>query len=140
MNRVDITWERRPKERVAQPVRRLVRETLKRLGRDRLAVALLVTGDRRIQELNRRYLDRDRPTDVLSFPDGDALPDGFVLCGQIVISLDTALRQARELGHPLLRELEELVLHGLLHLLGYDHEADHGEMEALELRLREELL
>jgi len=101
---------------------------------------LLLTDDARIQELNRRYLDRDRPTDVLSFPDGDRLPDGFRLLGEIVISLDTARRQAGELGHSTLRELQELALHGVLHLLGYDHERDNGEMERLELRLREELL
>ncbi len=100
----------------------------------------MLTDDVRIQELNNKYLGRDRPTDVLSFPDGDRLPDGFVFLGEIVISLDTARRQANELGHSLLRELEELVLHGLLHLLGYDHEEDHGEMEMLELQLREELL
>jgi probable rRNA maturation factor len=103
-------------------------------------VHVLITGDRQIQSLNREYLDRDRATDVLSFPDGDRLPSGRVLLGQIVVSLDAVRRQASELGHDELRELEELVLHGTLHLLGYDHLRDHGEMNELELRLRGGLL
>ncbi|NOZ78683.1 MAG: rRNA maturation RNase YbeY [Acidobacteria bacterium] len=135
-----MAWQRRPQGPTARPLRRLVREALTSLDQDHVEVSLLLTDDARIQELNRRYLDRDRPTDVLSFPDGDRLPDGFRLLGEIVISLDTARRQAGELGHSTLRELQELALHGVLHLLGYDHERDNGEMERLELRLREELL
>jgi probable rRNA maturation factor len=63
-----------------------------------------------------------------------------VLLGQVVVSLDAARRQAEELGHSELRELEELLLHGTLHLLGHDHERDQGAMDALELSLRRELL
>jgi probable rRNA maturation factor len=119
----------------------VIRGCLVALGQpDDLEVHLLVTDDPRIQDLNRRYLDRDRPTDVLSFPDGERLPSGAVLLGEIVISLDTARRQAISLGHGELRELEELVLHGTLHLLGYDHDRDRGNMNQLELRLRRELL
>jgi len=101
-----------------------------------------VTGDEAIRELNRDYLGKDRATDVLSFPDGDLLPTGRTLLGEIVVSLDTARRQAAEAGHSELRELAELVLHGTLHLLGYDHadDRDRGEMNRLELDLREELL
>ena len=77
---------------------------------------MLVTGDDEIRQLNRQYRDIDRVTDVLSFPDGEPVPSGGVLWGQIVISMDAARRQAAELGHDELRELEELVLHGLLHL------------------------
>lgn len=103
-------------------------------------VHVLVTGDERIRKLNRDFLEIDRPTDVLSFPDGDELPSGRRLLGQIVISLDTARRQADEAGHSENRELVELLLHGTLHLLGYDHSSDQGEMNRLELELREELL
>jgi probable rRNA maturation factor len=103
-------------------------------------VHVLVTDDAAVRRLNREYRDLDAPTDVLSFPDGEVLPSGGVLIGQIVISLDAVRRQAAELGHGELRELEELVLHGTLHLLGHDHDRDDGEMNALELRLREELL
>ena len=103
-------------------------------------VHVLVTDDAAIRRLNRDYLEADRATDVLSFPDGDRLPSGEVLFGQIVISLEAARRQAAQLGHGELRELEELILHGTLHLLGHDHAGDNGEMDELELRLRRELL
>jgi probable rRNA maturation factor len=103
-------------------------------------VHLLITGDDQIRALNRDYLGRDRATDVLSFPDGDPLPTGRRLLGQIVVSLDRARRQAEDSGLDELRELQELVLHGTLHLLGYDHSSDQGEMNRLELRLRGELL
>jgi probable rRNA maturation factor len=113
---------------------------LSRLGEQRAEVHLLLTDDRRIRELNRRFLRLDRETDVLSFPDGDQLPSGRHFLGEIVISLDTARRQAEEIGHGEVRELCELALHGALHLLGYDHERDNGEMNDIELRLRQELL
>jgi probable rRNA maturation factor len=115
-------------------------EAVRRSHGPEAEVYVVVTGDDELQRLNRDYRKLDRPTDVLSFPDGDLLPEGERLLGEIVISLDAARRQAGELGHSELRELEELVLHGTLHLLGHDHEQDDGEMEDLELRLREELL
>jgi probable rRNA maturation factor len=68
------------------------------------------------------------------------LPSGQLLLGQIVISLDAARRQAEQLGHSELRELEELALHGTIHLMGYDHVRDDGDMNQLELRLRQDLL
>jgi probable rRNA maturation factor len=113
---------------------------LERLDCGPCEVHVLMTGDERIRELNREYLQHDRPTDVLSFPDGDVLPSGRRLLGQIVVSLDTARRQAKSEGHSVTRELQELVLHGTLHLLGYDHDSDQGEMNQIEVALREELL
>ncbi len=118
----------------------MVEATIRHVGLLGGEVHVLVTDDAQIRNLNRDYLDIDRPTDVLSFPDGDRLPSGEILFGQIVISLETARRQCAELGHDEVRELEELVLHGTLHLLGHDHEGDDGEMDELELRLRRELL
>ena len=115
-------------------------ETVRRMRGPEGEVHVLVTGDETVQNLNRSWRDIDAPTDVLSFPDGDRLPSGEVLLGEIVISLDTARRQGAEQGHGELRELEELVLHGTLHLLGHDHERDEGQMDAVELRLRSELL
>jgi len=84
--------------------------------------------------LNRRYRKKDRPTDVLAFP---AEADG--LLGDIVISLPYAARQAKRRGEPASREIDRLLLHGLLHLLGYDHETDEGEMDTLEASLRRRL-
>lgn len=140
MIRVQFRWDRRASRPATDALRRVVVETIRSQGRLAGEVHVLVTDDAEIRRLNRDYLEIDQPTDVLSFPDGDRLPSGEVLFGQIVISLETARRQAVELGHDELRELEELVLHGTLHLLGHDHEGDNGEMDELELRLRRELL
>ena len=89
--------------------------------------AIAIVSDARIRALNRQYRRKDRPTDVLSFEPSD-----------IVISIETARRQARESGHSCATELKILALHGLLHLLGYDHDAasDRGRMARLERRLR----
>lgn len=105
-------------------------------------VAIALVSDRRIRELNRQFRGKDAPTDVLSFtshPDADhAAPSGPAPLGDIVISTQTARRQARENGHTYGRELKVLALHGLLHLLGYDHHDpdDRGRMRRLERRLR----
>ena len=99
-------------------------------------VALVLTGDRAVRALNRRYRGKDKPTDVLSFPG----PGGEAGLGDIVISVDTAAANARSLGRTLPQELDVLALHGFLHVLGYDHETDDGTMERLEQRLRRRLL
>jgi len=138
--RVHITWERRPSLPAADALRRVITDSLTRVGRPDSEVHVLITGDARIRDLNHRFRDVDRATDVLSFPDGDVLPSGLALLGEIVISLDTARRQAAELGHDEVRELSELALHGVLHLIGYDHENDRGHMNALEIELREEVV
>lgn len=84
-----------------------------------------------MRSLNRRYRRVDRSTDVLAFPAGA----GGVL-GDIVVSVPYAARQARRRGEPVSREVDRLLVHGYLHLLGYDHETDDGEMDSLEARLR----
>jgi probable rRNA maturation factor len=103
-------------------------------------VSVLLTGDTQIRRWNREYRGKNKPTDVLSFPavafDG-ATPGP--LAGDLAISVETAARQAEEHGHRLAEEVRILVLHGLLHLAGYDHETDNGEMARKELRLRAKL-
>jgi probable rRNA maturation factor len=98
-------------------------------ARGALVVALL--SDARVRGLNRRYRGRDASTDVLSFPAGE--PGQL---GDIVIARGVARRQASHAGHGFQTELRVLALHGLLHLLGYDHERDDGRMARLERRLR----
>jgi probable rRNA maturation factor len=110
------------------------------LDEDDAEVHVLVASDEQLRQLNRDYRGIDAPTDVLSFPDGEGLPSGLRLLGEIAISMDTARRQSVEQGHDELRELSELVVHGTMHLLGYDHERDNGEMDDLELRIRQEVL
>jgi len=99
-------------------------------------VSLVLAGDRLLRRLNRDYRGKDRPTDVLSFPGGG----GEAGLGDVVISVETAGRNARRLGRSLLQELDVLALHGLLHVLGHDHEIDGGAMDRLERRLRRRLL
>ena len=89
-----------------------------------------------MRALNTRWRVRDRPTDVLSFPSGVVDPGGRRHIGDIAICVPVAAEQARGRGHTVRCEVCVLALHGLLHLLGYDHEQDQGEMEALEERLR----
>ena len=89
----------------------------------------LITGDAELRRLNRTFLGNDYPTDVLSFPNGDAP-------GEIAISAERAAAQAQSFGHPLLDEIRILMLHGLLHLSGMDHEKDHGEMAHAEAHWR----
>jgi len=96
-------------------------------------VSVLLTGNARIRRLNREFRHKDQPTDVLSFP--AALP-GEVLAGDLAISVEAAAHQAREAGHSLAVELQILILHGLLHLAGYDHETDSGQMARRETTLR----
>jgi probable rRNA maturation factor len=90
-------------------------------------------GDREMRRVNRDFRGKDKTTDVLSFP-GDPEDGGHL--GDILISVPTARRQAEAAGHPVERELKVLLLHGLLHCMGYDHETDDGAMERLERKLR----
>jgi probable rRNA maturation factor len=100
-------------------------------------LSVLFTGDRTMRSLNRTWRDIDRTTDVLSFSQREGRFSGIrtELLGDIVISVPQAHRQAREAGHTLTREIEFLLVHGLLHLLGYDHE--RGPTEAAKMRRRE---
>ena len=109
-------------------------------------VELLVSTQERIQQLNRDYRGKDEPTDVLSFsareqaadsPPFIPPPDGVLHLGEVIISYPQALKQAEERGHPLKKELAILLIHGLLHLLGYDHEEEAQEhrMQAREKEL-----
>lgn len=107
-----------------------------RLSRESFAV--VVVSDRRSAALNRRYRSQNQPTDVLSFAAG-ASPRTNGYLGDVVISAETARRNARRYGHRLEEEVKLLMVHGLLHLLGYDHESDRGRMNRREHRLRRRL-
>lgn len=106
----------------------------------RVELSLCLTGDAEIQALNRLWRGKDRATDVLSFSqlEGEALPTGVVCLGDVVISYDTAARQAAARQLSLMVEVERLLVHGILHLLGHDHEqggAPARRMQAEEGRL-----
>ena len=106
------------------------------IGHGSSSATIAFVSDKTIRELNRQFRDVDRPTDVLSFPADDTDDSNL---GDIAISVDTASAQAKENGLKFDEEVGQLILHGLLHLCGYDHETDNGEMNKLELRLRKKL-
>jgi probable rRNA maturation factor len=107
-------------------------------------VQVLLADDATLKRLNRTFRGKNKATDVLSFPAGPTTvffgePDGPELAGDLAISLETAARQAAQHGHSLRDEVRVLLLHGVLHLAGFDHEADSGEMAAREAELRRKL-
>jgi probable rRNA maturation factor len=104
--------------------------------RARGAVSVALVGDARVRALNKRYRKRDYATDVLSFPAAAQTRSPTAYLGDIVIARGVARRQARAAGHSERMELRILALHGLLHLLGYDHERDGGRMARVERALR----
>ncbi len=109
-------------------------KALAAIGNGESSATIAFVSDKKIRELNRQFRGIDKATDVLSFPsDG---PDDL---GDIAVSVDTAAAQAKENGLKFEEEIAQLILHGLLHLSGYDHETDNGEMNRLELRLRKKL-
>jgi probable rRNA maturation factor len=114
-------------------LRNFARGLSERIGHSR-AFCCLVTSDEELRRLNREFLNHDYPTDVLSFP---AAEEGGEL-GELAISIERADVQARQYEHALLDELRVLMLHGVLHLSGMDHERDRGEMARAERKLRKE--
>ena len=114
------------------------RTTLKLAAEDAEAeLSIALTDDEHIQQLNRQFLGLDAPTDVLSFPAGDLDPDSEeVYLGDVVISVPRALAQASAAGHPFLEEMQLLVVHGVLHLLGHDHGEPDEKQRMWELQLK----
>lgn len=123
---------RRPRRR---ELARFLRDAIEAAGLEG-DVGVLLAGDAEIRALNRQYRGKDKATDVLSFPAAD--PQSGI-AGDLAISLETALRQAEERHETLEMEIKVLLLHGLLHLAGYDHETDDGAMHRKEARLRRKL-
>lgn len=106
------------------------------IGKSGSSATIAFVSDKTIRNLNRQFRGIDKATDVLSFRAEDADETNL---GDIAISLETAARQAKENGLTVDQEVAQLILHGLLHLSGYDHQTDNGEMNRLELRLRRRL-
>jgi probable rRNA maturation factor len=137
---VRFRWQRHPGGRQTETLRTFAVAALERLGVAAAEIGVLVCDDATIRTLNRHFRDKDRPTDVLSFPAAFAQPDGPPYLGDIAISLDTARCQADGAGVSLDRELRVLLMHGIVHLCGFDHETDEGDMDVVEKRLRRELI
>jgi len=127
---------RQKKHRVrTRAFKRLLEELVARYRLTDPEVALAFVGTKAMRTLNRKFMKKDRPTDVLSFPLGERGADGRFYLGDIVISVPVAFRQGREMGHGLECELKLLAIHGFLHLLGFDHSARMKEEERAALEL-----
>ncbi len=105
-------------------------------GLEGVEVSIYLTDDETIRLLNKNFRGKDKATDVLSFTYNEQV-GGYKLLGEIAISIDTAKRQAKELGHSLEEEIKRLLVHGFVHLLGYDHElGEEEEKQFMELEKR----
>ena len=124
-----VTFRRAPETLRRRSIERFARILQERLAQGR-AFACLITGDAELRRLNREFRGKDAPTDVLSFP----AAAGHL--GDIAISVSRARAQARAFGHTVEQEIQILMLHGVLHLLGMDHETDRGRMARAEKRWR----
>lgn len=115
-------------------MKRKLKKVLKDLGCHDGELSVLLTDDQHMAQLNRRFLRREGPTNVLAFPmsNGNALDDDFGMLGDIVLSVDTAINESKALDEPLEETIYRLLLHGLLHLLGFDHERSPEEARRME--------
>jgi probable rRNA maturation factor len=138
---IEIVNRQRRRKIVAQQWREFTEKALRAIGGNNQSATIVFVSDETIKKLNRRFRGKSLATDVLSFPTGVELfeqDDGPHL-GDVVISVERATVQAKENGLSFSGEVEQLILHGLLHLCGYNHETDKGQMNRLELKLRRKL-
>jgi probable rRNA maturation factor len=135
---IEIVNRQRRRKLNTRTWREFGENALQAIGAKKQDVTIVFVGDEAIKELNRRFRGKNYPTDVLSFRNQAAPFEAAAEkhLGDVVISVARAAEQAKEHGLSFTAEVKQLILHGLLHLCGYDHEADNGEMNRLELRLR----
>jgi probable rRNA maturation factor len=135
---VEISRRGAAKRYATRELRKIAAVLLRALQQKRVELSIVLVGDKEMRKLNARYRKKNKTTDVLSFPSGERLASGAVLLGDVIISVEQARRQARERDKTLRTEVVTLLIHGLLHLLGYDHERSERQaklMGNLEHRL-----
>ena len=138
---IEVINRQRRRKINANQWREFSEKALQALGGDDQSAAIVFVGDEAIRKLNRQFRGKSYATDVLSFPskaEPFEVENGSQL-GEVVISVQRAATQAKEHRLSFSDEVRQLILHGLLHLCGYDHETDRGEMNRLEMRLRKQL-
>src|SRR2546423_11641700 len=138
---IDIINRQRSRKINARVWRDFTEQALRTIETNRRTVTIVFVSDAAIKKLNRQFRALNQATDVLSFP---AQPEEFEKenhsgLGEVVISVERAAVQANENGLTFANEVQQLILHGLLHLCGYDHETDDGKMNRMELKLRKKL-
>ena len=119
---VEIVRRNRGRNYPARRLKGVAVKILELLKQDRAELSVALIGNAEMRKLNARYRRKNYPTDVLSFPAAQGTPDGVRLLGDVIISVDKAKQQAKERGRSLDEEMTTLLIHGVLHLLGYDHE------------------
>jgi len=154
---IDIINQQRSEKIAKKEWKEFALSVLEALSLEQVEVSIVFVGDRKIRALNKEFRGIDKPTDVLSFSyqttenttNSDAIDGTFYeqlatfagnYLGDVVISTQTAVVYAKKLGLTFDQEIKVLIIHGLLHLCGYDHEIDNGEMDELEQKLRKQLL
>jgi probable rRNA maturation factor len=137
---IQITFQRKIPGLGSQKIKQKLKRLFADLDFHEGELSVLFTDDKRIGELNQRYLKRQGPTNVLAFPmlSGSSPHPLSGMLGDVVISVDTAISESQELGEPLQRTVDRLLIHGILHLLGYDHE--DSPKQALRMRREENRL
>ena len=131
---IEVVNRQRSKKVDTETWAKFAGKALDAIGKHGSSATIAFVSDNSIRKLNKQFRNLDKATDVLSFPAGEESN-----LGDIAISVDSAVEQAKECGLTLEDEIAQLILHGLLHLSGYDHETDNGEMNRLELKLRRKL-
>jgi probable rRNA maturation factor len=135
LSRIQVRSRQRRYKVYREPVALFCAALLRSLNHPNHAVSIVFVSARMMRTLNSRYRNRDYPTDVLSFSYGDVKIDQIPFLGEVVISPEIAVRQAIQWGVSPERELRKLLVHGILHLLGYDHETDEGRMNRIQTKL-----
>ncbi len=143
MNKIWINKEVNDRDITKKFVKGITEEILKKLGLDGVEVSITLTDDKSIRELNKNWRGKDKATDVLSFPINEKpLGYKYKVLGDVVISIPYAKKQAEEIGFSYKEEVLRLLIHGILHLLGYDHEKSEEEaklMFSIQDRIFEDL-
>jgi probable rRNA maturation factor len=135
---VEITRRGAGKRYQIRDLRKIAGALLRALQQRRVELSIALVGDKEMRKLNTKYRRKNKTTDVLSFPAAERIPSGGVLLGDVIISVEQARRQAKERNKTVKSEMVTLLIHGLLHLLGYDHERSERQaklMGKLERRL-----
>jgi probable rRNA maturation factor len=138
---IEVVNRQRRRKIVAKQWREFTERALRALGGDQRSATIVFVSDDAIRKLNRRFRGKSLATDVLSFPAGAEFfeEENGSRLGDVVISVERAAAQAKANRLSFSGEVEQLILHGLLHLCGYDHETDKGEMNRIELKLRRKM-
>ena len=136
---IDLIWDSDEDQPPNLKLESFLNALFDRVELNSVELSILITHDKKMAKLNSQFRQKDRTTDVLSFPSSAGDFGDITHMGDIVISIDQARRQAVEIGQSLVQELYFLCLHGVLHLMGYDHETDQGEMLSYQNQLKTEL-